>query len=117
MHAALAAAGAPAPRTWVAAIGKAAATMALGAHDALGEAAERFLIISHEVRGLETLGTRAEVHLSAHQVVLADCSYWRSALAGLAMGVLDMFCQKSYMHERAVKKREAATAFYRVQWA
>jgi hypothetical protein len=58
-----------------------------------------------------------EVHITAEQVLLADSSYWRSALAGLAMSVLDMFCQKSYMQERVVKKRVSGSVYYRVQWA
>ncbi len=58
-----------------------------------------------------------EVHLGCQQVALAEVSYWRSALAGLTMGVLDMFCQKSYMQERVVKKRAPGSVLYRVQWA
>jgi hydroxypyruvate reductase len=53
---------------WVAAVGKAAAAMALGAHDALGSAIERTLVITHDSRGLEELGARAAVEslLGAH---------------------------------------------------
>jgi hypothetical protein len=58
-----------------------------------------------------------EVHRGCELVALAECSYWRSALAGLAMSVLDMFCQKSYMQERVVKKRVPGSVLYRVQWA
>jgi len=55
---------------WVAAIGKAAAAMALGAHDALGAAIARTLIITRESHGLPELSARCtpEVHLSAHPV-------------------------------------------------
>ena len=46
--AAAAGASAPAPRVWVAAVGKAASSMVLGAHDALGSAMERTLIITKD---------------------------------------------------------------------
>ena len=71
MRAALAAAPErAAARLWVAAIGKAATAMALGAHDALGTAIERTLIITHASIGLPELRTRCapEVWLSAHPV-------------------------------------------------
>src|SRR6516162_10268662 len=45
-------AAAPASPVWVAAIGKAATAMALGAHDALGGAIERTLIITRESEDL-----------------------------------------------------------------
>jgi glycerate 2-kinase len=65
----LAAAPAVAP-VWVAAIGKAAVSMALGAHDALGAAIERTLVITRDDEGLSelTASTAAEVHLSSHPV-------------------------------------------------
>ena len=57
-------------RTWTAAIGKAASSMALGAHDALGAAQERLLLITKdghvaaEARAL----TGAEILESAHPI-------------------------------------------------
>ena len=69
VNAALAAAPAAAP-VWLAAVGKAAVAMALGAHDALGPAIERTLVITRDRDGLEELLARtpAEVYLSAHPV-------------------------------------------------
>jgi hydroxypyruvate reductase len=62
-----------APRSapvWLAAIGKAATAMALGAHDALGEAIERTLIITRDAAGHDAFpaGVAPEVWLSAHPV-------------------------------------------------
>ena len=55
---------------WVAAVGKAAVTMALGAHEALGTAIESTLVITRDGEGLSELTTRtdAEVYLSSHPV-------------------------------------------------
>jgi glycerate 2-kinase len=60
--------GAQAASVWVGAIGKAAAAMALGAHDALGAAIERTLIVTRDAQGLDELRARAgvELVLSAH---------------------------------------------------
>jgi len=69
VRAALAATPAPATgRIRVAAVGKAAIAMALGAHDALGGAIEQTLVISRDAAGADELTRRtpAEVHLSAH---------------------------------------------------
>ncbi len=55
---------------WVAAIGKAAAAMALGAHDALGSSMERTLIVTkdgHVIPQLLAL-PNVEIHESAHPV-------------------------------------------------
>jgi glycerate 2-kinase len=55
---------------WIAAIGKAASAMALGAHEVLGVAAERTLIITkdgHVAPQLHTL-RNVEIHESAHPV-------------------------------------------------
>jgi glycerate 2-kinase len=61
-------ASARAPGVWVAAVGKAAAAMALGAHDALGAAIERTLIVTRDREGTEELSARGavEIMLSAH---------------------------------------------------
>ncbi|HXW75256.1 MAG TPA: DUF4147 domain-containing protein [Steroidobacteraceae bacterium] len=64
-------AGAPveAP-VWVAAVGKAAVSMALGAHEALGAAIDSTLVITRDGEGLAELTARtaAEVYLSSHPV-------------------------------------------------
>jgi hypothetical protein len=57
-----------------------------------------------------------EAQLEIHGAANADCPYWRAALCGLAMGVLELFCQKAYMHE-TTKKRVPGFASFRVQWA
>jgi glycerate 2-kinase len=55
---------------WVAAVGKAASAMALGAHDALGAAIERTLIITQGAQGLPELTALAapEVCFGSHPV-------------------------------------------------
>ena len=55
---------------WVAAIGKAATAMALGAHDALGRAIERTLIVTREPEDLSgfAAGATPEVWLGSHPV-------------------------------------------------
>jgi hydroxypyruvate reductase len=69
VRAALAAKGLAAP-VWVAAVGKAATAMALGAHDALGSAIERTLIITRDAQPLSDFpaGARPEVCFGAHPV-------------------------------------------------
>ena len=59
---------APAMPVWVAAVGKAATAMALGAHDALGRAIERTLIITRESEDLSGFPRAAapEVWLGSH---------------------------------------------------
>ena len=59
---------APAMPVWVAAVGKAATAMALGAHDALGSAIERTLIITRESEDLSGFPRAAapEVWLGSH---------------------------------------------------
>jgi len=60
----------PASPVWVAAIGKAATAMALGAYDALGGAIERTLIISRDPEDLSgfAAGPAPEVWLGSHPV-------------------------------------------------
>jgi glycerate 2-kinase len=67
--AALSATAPPAP-VWVAAVGKAATAMALGAQDALGNAIERTLIITREPEDLRAFGAAAspEVWLGSHPI-------------------------------------------------
>jgi hypothetical protein len=57
-----------------------------------------------------------EVRIEAHKTVLLDVSYFRSSLCGLAMGVLEPFCSRVYMVERA-GGRAPSTGVFRVQWA
>jgi hydroxypyruvate reductase len=60
----------PAAPVWVAAIGKAATAMALGAYDALGAAIERTLIITRDPEDLSAFapGAAPEVWLGSHPV-------------------------------------------------
>jgi glycerate 2-kinase len=51
---------APAAHVWVAAVGKAAVSMALGAHDALGGAIERTLIITHDASAADAFASACE---------------------------------------------------------
>ena len=51
---------------WVAALGKAATSMALGAQDALGDAIERILIITRDPEPLGGFKAAPEVHFGAH---------------------------------------------------
>ena len=64
----VAAATPPGRGVWVAAVGKAAAAMTLGAYDALGAAIERTLVITRDREGTGELAGRAglEIMLSAH---------------------------------------------------
>jgi len=59
---------APGPCVWVAAVGKAAVGMALGAHDAWGSAIERTLIITHDPEAARAFpaGRALELLASAH---------------------------------------------------
>jgi len=58
-----------------------------------------------------------EVEMGLRGVVLADCSYFRIAVRGLMMGLLDLFCRKAYVREQGVEKRKPGCATFRVQWA
>jgi hypothetical protein len=57
-----------------------------------------------------------EAHLEIHKAPNADCFYWRAALSGLGMGMLELFCRKAYMSE-TTKKRAPGFATFRIQWA
>ncbi len=69
---ALSAAGTGEGRVWVAAVGKAAAAMAHGAHDALGTAIEHTLLITRDLTPdaaqLSSSGGAVEIVLGAHPV-------------------------------------------------
>jgi hypothetical protein len=57
-----------------------------------------------------------EAHFEVHKAPNADCVYWRAALCGLGMGMLELFCRKAYMLE-TTKKRTPGQASFRIQWA
>ncbi len=65
-----------------------------------------------QVSKLGPKDARLEIHRAAH----ADCVYWRAALCGLSMGVLELFARKAYVHE-IPEKRPPGNAAFRVQWA
>jgi hypothetical protein len=57
-----------------------------------------------------------EARLYAQKVPLYEIPYFRSAVRGLVLGILDLFCAKAYVIE-GVGKRAYGTMSYRVQWA
>jgi hypothetical protein len=57
-----------------------------------------------------------EVNVDTHKCLLVDSDYFRLAFCGLTIGVLDLFCTKSYMAERSVR-RASGTAAFRIQWS
>ncbi len=57
-----------------------------------------------------------EVEMGAHGVLLMDCSYFRVAVRGLMMGMLDLFCRKAYVREQDVSRRKPGCAKFRIQW-
>jgi hypothetical protein len=54
--------------------------------------------------------------MEVRRAAQADCVYWRAALSGLGMGVLELFCNKAYIQE-TTKRRVPGFASFRVQWA
>jgi hypothetical protein len=58
-----------------------------------------------------------EVEMGLRSVVLADCPYFRIAVRGLMMGLLDLFCRKSYVREQESDKRKPGCLTFRIQWA
>ena len=64
---------------------------------------------------LEKRGPK-EAHFEVHKAAQADCVYWRAALSGLAMGLIELFSYKAYMQE-TTKKRVPGFASFRIQWA
>jgi hypothetical protein len=64
---------------------------------------------------LERRGPK-EAHLEVHKAAQADCVYWRAALCGLGIGVIELFARKAYMLE-TTKKRVPGFASFRIQWA
>jgi hypothetical protein len=58
-----------------------------------------------------------EVEMGMRGVPLADCPYFRVAVRGLMMGLLDLFCRKSYVREHKPEHRKPGTGTYRIQWA
>ncbi len=57
-----------------------------------------------------------EARVDVVQVRLCDLRYYRNALRGLVTGVVELFCQKAYVHERQ-GPRPPSSSSMRVQWA
>ena len=57
-----------------------------------------------------------EARLELVAVRVVDSRYYRNALRGLVMGVVELFCNKAYATE-SPGKRGPGTVSYRVQWA
>ena len=56
-----------------------------------------------------------EAYMEVHKSAQADCVYWRAALSGLAVGLLELFSRKAYMQE-VTRRRVPGYAAFRVQW-
>ena len=65
--------------------------------------------------GIYRLGPK-EARIDVARASLCDIRYFRTALRGLCMSILNLFCAKTYMHER-LGPRVPETASYRIQWA
>jgi len=57
-----------------------------------------------------------EAHMEVHKASPADCVYWRTALCGLSVGIIELFAGKAYMQE-TTRKRRPGFASFRLQWA
>jgi len=57
-----------------------------------------------------------EVRFEIVRVPFAYVRYFRNGLRGICMGLLDLFCTRSYVHER-LGPRGSGTVVYRMQWA
>jgi hypothetical protein len=57
-----------------------------------------------------------EAHMEVHKAAQAGCAYWRTALCGLCVGIIELFARKAYMQE-TTRKRPPGFASFRVQWA
>jgi hypothetical protein len=57
-----------------------------------------------------------DAHLDVAECPFAEVRYYRNALRGLLVAVLDLFCDKAYMQERAGARAPGTIAF-RAQWA
>jgi hypothetical protein len=57
-----------------------------------------------------------EARFDLVQFRLCECRYYRNALRGLAMGVLELFCTKAYVTERP-GMRPPGSVSLRFQWA
>jgi hypothetical protein len=57
-----------------------------------------------------------EVRIDAVRTPLVDVRYFRNALRGQCMGLMDLFCTRSYVNARAVSL-EPGTFSVRLQWA
>jgi hypothetical protein len=56
-----------------------------------------------------------EARIEAQKVAPLDTPYFRTAICGLAAGVLELFCTRAYMHERP-GPRAPGTGAFRIQW-
>jgi hypothetical protein len=58
-----------------------------------------------------------DVEMGVRGVLLADCPYFRVAVRGLMMGMLDLFCRKSFVRELRPERRTHGNGTFRIQWA
>jgi hypothetical protein len=58
-----------------------------------------------------------DAQIDAVAIAVNDVRYFRHALRGLVMGVLDMFSAKTYVRELVGIPRDTGAVHYRVQWA
>jgi hypothetical protein len=58
-----------------------------------------------------------EARIDILDMPLCDTAYFRNALCGQGMGVLDLFCGKSYVGERKSSETSPGRLSLRVQWA
>lgn len=56
-----------------------------------------------------------EARLEVYKAPPLDTTYYRTALGGLAAGVIELFCTRAYVHERP-GARAPASAVFRAQW-
>jgi hypothetical protein len=58
-----------------------------------------------------------EARIDILDMPLCDSFYFRNALCGQGMGVLDLFCSKAYVGERRIPGASPGRVSLRVQWA
>ena len=78
---------------------------------------QRFWDRAYDGAGIQIvrLGPK-DAQLDLMHCAFADTRYYRNALRGLVVSVLQLFCQKAYVQERKAR-REAGTVSFRAQWA
>lgn len=78
---------------------------------------QRFWYRAFDGGGLGAFSTGPkEVRFEMVKVPLADVRYFRNGMRGISMGLLDLFCTRSYVHE-VPGMRASGVAVYRMQWA